>query len=83
MPEVSGLTLMMAIQAVEAELHRLEAELTAAGEDADPDLQEFTLSYWKAARELKEAYLQAFAEASNLPPYEQLVARFRSEPPSK
>ncbi|MFP2905651.1 hypothetical protein ACLESD_11455 [Pyxidicoccus sp. 3LFB2] len=80
MPEVSGRTLMMAIQAVEAERHRLEAEVTAAGEDADPDLQLLCLSYSKAAWELEDAYREALETVINLPPYEQLVARFSLPP---
>jgi hypothetical protein len=75
MPEVSARTLVMAVQAVDAELRRLEEELERAGEDADPDLQLLTLSYSLAADDLKEAYLQALKSASNLPPYERLVAR--------
>ncbi|WP_164001634.1 hypothetical protein [Pyxidicoccus caerfyrddinensis] len=75
MPEVSGRTLVMAVQAVDAELRRLEEELERAGDDADPDLQELTLCYSLAADDLQEAYLQALQSASNLPPYERLVAR--------
>lgn len=80
MPEVSGRTLVMAIQAVDAELRRLEEELERAGEDADPDLQELALSYSLAAEDLKQAYLQALNSASNLPPYEQLVGRDSGAP---
>jgi hypothetical protein len=71
--EVRGGTLMMAIQAVDTELQQLEASLKAAGDDADPDLQELCLSYWKTAEELRRAYLQVKETVINLPPYEQLV----------
>lgn len=80
MPEVSGRTLMMAIQAVDAELQRLDAEITAAGEDADPELQLLSLSYSKAAWELEDAYREALKTVSNLPPYEKLVARTDGPP---
>ncbi|MCP3145017.1 hypothetical protein [Pyxidicoccus xibeiensis] len=83
MPEVSGRALMMAIQAVEAQIERLEAEITEAGDDADPDLQLLNLSYWKAAWELEDAYREALEKVSNLPPYEDLVASFRSKRPAK
>lgn len=83
MPEVSGRALMMAIQAVDAQIERLEAEVTEAGDDADPDLQLLCLSYWKAAWELEDAYREALETASNLTPYEDLVAPSRSKRPAK
>jgi hypothetical protein len=83
MPEVSGRALMMAIQAVEAQIEQLEAEITEAGDDADPDLQLLSLSYWKAACELEDAYREALERTSNLTPYEDLVAPFRSKRPAK
>lgn len=76
MPEVNGRTLMMAIQAVEIELLRLDIEITAAGEDADPDSEELALCYSNAAHDLERAYREACAEFSNLTPYEELVAPF-------
>lgn len=83
MPEVSGRALMMAIQAVEAQIERLEAEITEAGDDADPDLQLLSLGYSKAAWELEDAYREALKTVSNLPPYEDLVAPFESKRPAK
>lgn len=78
MPEVSGRTLVMAIQAVDEEIHRLEEERTALGEEGDPDLDELLLAYSLAADELEKAYREALQHVSNLPPYEQLVGRRRS-----
>jgi hypothetical protein len=69
--DVSGRTLMMAIQAVDAEMQRLRADI--AGDDDDPDLHDLLLSYGKAAAELKDAYLDALKRSSNLPGYETLV----------
>ncbi len=73
MPEVSGNTLVVAIQAVHADMRRLHAELDAAGDDADPELQLLELSMWKAARELEDAYRHALRMSSNLPAYEDLT----------
>jgi predicted dehydrogenase len=71
--EVRGGTLMMAIQAVDRELRELEESIEAAGDDADPDLVELSLSYEKTAEELRRAYLHVQETLSNLPPYERLV----------
>ena len=75
MPHVSGNTLVVAIQAVEARLVDLQKTLEthALPEGERGDLEELSLSYDNAAAELKRAYGEARAQASNLPPYEDLV----------
>lgn len=73
MSDLSGPTLMMAIQAVDAEMRRLKADLAGADPDEQADIQDLLLTNAKAAEELKEAYLRARADASNLPPYSELV----------
>ena len=73
MPEVSGLTLVVAIQSVYKDMRALEAEIDADGEDADPESHLLLLSMWKAARELEVAYAHALRTSDNLPSYEQLT----------
>jgi hypothetical protein len=73
MPEVSGLTLVVAIQSVHKDMRALQAELDADGDEADPELQLLLLSMWKAARELEAAYAHALRMSNNLPSYEQLT----------
>ena len=72
MPEVSAKTLVMAVQAVEAEIRRLralpEAEVVPGDELLLVDLE-------TAAEELEEAYAEAARTHTNLPPYSQLVNR--------
>jgi hypothetical protein len=72
--EVSAQTLMMAVQAVDAEISRIKESVAGDLGELDPDTQEFLLSYGKAAMELKARYLDACKSISNLPPYEKLVA---------
>lgn len=72
MPEISGRTLVMAVQAIEREIDRLRAlpeESTVAGDD------ELLLQYERAADELEEVYAEAAQSIVNLPPYSQLVRR--------
>jgi len=75
MSEISGNTLMMAIQAVDAEMRGIEDELEGADADISADLEELLLSWSKAADELKTAYEAALLSQVNLPPYEDLVQR--------
>ncbi len=75
MAEVSGATLMVAIQALDT-VRRDTAEARHEMDDNDrADLDELLLSYDLAARELQRAYDQARSASANLPPYEQLVRR--------
>lgn len=73
MQPVSGLTLMVAIQSVDAEIRRLEAECEAETGPELPDLQDLLLSYHNAADELRKAYIEECRHVINLPPYEMLI----------
>ncbi len=73
MANISAQTLVVAIQAVEAERRNLEAAReTAEGSEA-ADLDELLFSIDRAASELKDAYTVSQLEYDNLPPYSQLV----------
>jgi phosphate uptake regulator len=75
MAEVSGATLMVAIQALDT-VRRDTAEARQEMDDNDrADLDELLVSYDMAARELQRAYDHARQTAVNLPPYEQLIRR--------
>ena len=72
MPEISSKTLVVAIQAIEAEIKRiisLPQSLAVPGDDI------FLNDLENAADELQDVYADAEAEQPNLPPYEQLVNR--------
>jgi hypothetical protein len=72
MPEISGRTLVMAVQAIEMEINRLRAlpdESAVAGDE------ELLLQYERAADELEEVYEKAAQSIVNLPPYSDLVRR--------
>jgi len=74
MPDVSGNTLLMAVQAVDEAIKSLQARLRSP--EADPlDDTEMLLSYTRAAEELRSAYEVARLSSSNLPPYAELVAQ--------
>ena len=73
MPEVNGRTLVMAVQAVDAQVQALSKQIVAAGEDDATDLEDLLLTYMKAADELRTAYEAALKLSSNLPPYARLV----------
>ena len=73
MPEVNGRTLMMAVQAVDAKVQELSAQVEQADADEATDLEDSLLSYMKAADDLREAYEAALKLSSNLPPYAKLV----------
>lgn len=71
MPEVSTHAIMMAIQAVHAEIIRIVGDQPVA--KLDPDDQELLLSYSRAAEEFKAAYIEARKTQTNLPPYDVLI----------
>ena len=74
MPEVNGRTLVMAVQAVDAQVRTLSRQIDAASEDDDvTDLEDLLLSYMNTAAELRTAYEAALKLTSNLPPYAKLV----------
>lgn len=72
--ELSAQTLVMAVQAVEAEIRRITETVGGEITELEPDDQELLLAFSKAAMELKKAYLDAREFAPGMPPYEQLVA---------
>ena len=75
MAEVDGLTLMMAIQAVNAEIRRYEQLLSSETLRDPEEIQSLIFSYEKTADELKTAYESEWKEGSNLPPYDELIRR--------
>jgi hypothetical protein len=72
MTQLSGMTLVMAVQAVAAEIRRLRAE-TSDEDAADPRDQLLLEDYLKTARELETAYAAAARLEPDLPPYDELV----------
>lgn len=73
MAEVDSITLMMAIQAVRAQIERFEALLTSETLRDPEEIQSLIFSYEKARDRLREAYEREWTEGSNLPPYSKLV----------
>jgi hypothetical protein len=75
MPNVSGRTLVAVIQVLDDKIASMSAQIA----DGDPDdaaladVEEEMVGYTIAAMELKKAYAEALSEASNLPPYSELV----------
>jgi hypothetical protein len=72
MAEVDGMTLLMAVQAVDEVIGRLR-EATADEDSADPDDQVALMDYQRAARALEKAYDAAARVELDLPPYDELV----------
>ena len=79
MADVSGNTLLMAIQAVNDAIRALEAA-TADAANASTDDLEMLYCYDRTARELQAAYEIERLRVSNLPPYEALSGK-APEPP--
>ncbi len=73
MPQINGMTLMMAIQAVDAKIAEIEDQLDNDDSPEADELEPLLLSYMKAASALKTAYDEALESTSNLPPYSDLV----------
>ena len=73
MPNISGRTLALAIQAVDFKMAYLEQKIDSLPPDEGSGLDALLLSYANAEEALKRAYQEALAESSNLPPYEKLV----------
>jgi hypothetical protein len=73
MANLSPQTLVMAVQAVDAEINRIKESVSGDITELDPDIQELLLSYSQAATELKTSYLNERQSIPTLPPYEQLV----------
>jgi hypothetical protein len=74
MADIDGQTLLMAVRAVQAQIHALEAQIDEAGEDDDVSGQEdLLMGYTRAADTLRIAYEAEELASSNLPPYDRLV----------
>jgi DNA repair ATPase RecN len=71
MPEISTQTLVIAIQAVAAEIRALR-EAVESG-DAEPEEHQLLEDRLKAAEDLERAYDIAARTVINLPPYDELV----------
>jgi hypothetical protein len=74
MAEIDGVTLMMAIQAVDEVIGRL-TEATSDEGEADPDDQQMLMDYRRAARQLEVAYKALCQVEGDLPAYAELVNR--------
>ncbi len=72
MPEISGRTLVIAVQAVDTEIRRLRSLPEHAVVPGD---EERLVQCENAAEELEEAYAEAARLITNLPPYSLLVHR--------
>jgi hypothetical protein len=72
MPEISGKALALAVQAVDAEIRRLQS---LPEDEVVPGDDELLVQYETAAEELEDAYMEAAKSITNLPPYSQLVHR--------
>ena len=66
-------TLMMSIQAVDAQTNRLAQAIDNADDPYLSGLEEEMLDYSTAQIELKKAYIELQQASDNLPPYEELV----------
>ena len=73
MADVSGNTLLMAVQAVNDAIAVLDERIRDGSRDPLDDTG-MLMSYTRAAEELRSAYEVARLTSSNLPPYEALVA---------
>lgn len=74
MANVDGQTLLMAVQAVQAQIRFLEVQIDHANEDDDIGGQEdLLMGYSKAAEALRLAYEAEELSSSNLPPYDMLI----------
>jgi hypothetical protein len=72
MADVSGDTLLMAIQAVNDAIASLRVSLHDGSGDSRDDT-EMLMSYTKTAQELRAAYEVARLTTADLPPYDELV----------
>ncbi|MBP1475628.1 hypothetical protein J7I44_15060 [Frateuria sp. MAH-13] len=74
MANVEGRVLLMAVQAVQAQIRVLGKQIDAAGDDDDvTDAEDLLMGYMKAAEALRQAYEAEERVSSNLPPYDMLV----------
>jgi hypothetical protein len=73
MAEIDGVTLRMAIQAVDAVINDLAKQLGADDSPQAGELELRLLKYEKALEKLKVGYEEEQKISSNLPPFEKLV----------
>lgn len=74
MAQVDGQALLMAVQAVQAQIRLLSEEMDQAAEDDDlTDHEDLLAGYMRAADALRVAYEAEKLVSSNLPPYDSLV----------
>jgi hypothetical protein len=71
MPEISINTMIVAIQAVAAQVKELRA--TVNREDAQPEEMQLLEEWVEAAEDLERAYEIAARTVINLPPYDRLA----------
>lgn len=75
MANVDGQTLLMAVQAVHAQIRQLETQIDRADSDDDvTDQEDLLMGYERAASALRVAYEAEELASSNLPPYDMLVS---------
>ncbi len=72
MPEIKSRTMLIAIQAVAAQIRAMREEL--ADGDAEPDDYALLEQNIEAAEDLERAYDIEAKTVLNLPPYDELVA---------
>jgi hypothetical protein len=72
MADVSGNTLLMAVQAVNDAIAALDERIRDGSDDPLDDTQ-MLMSFTRAAEELRACYEVARLTSSNLPPYEALI----------
>lgn len=71
MPQISANTLVVAIQAVDAQVRQLRK--TVERDDAEVEEMQLLEQWEDAARDLERAYDVEAKDALNLPPYDELV----------
>ena len=72
MPEIKSRTMLIAIQAVAAQIRTMREEL--ADGDAEPEDYALLEQNIEAAEDLERAYDIEAATVLNLPPYDELIA---------
>ena len=73
MPEISINTMIVAIQAVAAQVKELR--ITVNGDDAQPEDMQLLEEWTEAAEDLERAYDASAQTVINLPPYDSLIGR--------
>jgi hypothetical protein len=73
MAEIDGVTLRMAIQAVDAMISDLAKQLEADTSSKAGELELRLVKYEKALGKLKVGYEEEQKQSSNLPPFSELI----------